>query len=62
MMKFLVKYEIHAKVISVEETELTKVKNIIKESFNIEDDIIIQRFDTTWEEFIDINCNEDEKF
>ena len=59
MMKFLVKYEIHAKVISVEETELTKVKDIITESFNIEDDIIIQRFDKTWEEFIDINCNEE---
>jgi hypothetical protein len=56
MMKFLVKYGIHAKAISVEETELTKVKDIIKESFNIEDDIIIQRFDKTWEEFIDINC------
>jgi hypothetical protein len=39
----------------VEETELTKVKDIIKESFNIEDDIIIQRFDKIWEEFIDIN-------
>jgi hypothetical protein len=44
---------------SVEETELTKVKDIIKESFNIDDDIIIQRFDKTWEEFIDINCNEE---
>jgi hypothetical protein len=31
MMKFLVKYGIHAKGISVEETELTKVKDIIKE-------------------------------
>ena len=59
MMKFLVKYGIHAKGISVEETELTKVKDIIKESFNIEDDIIIQRFDKSWEEFIDINCNEE---
>jgi hypothetical protein len=39
---------------SVEETELTKVKDIIKESFNIDDDIIIQRSDKTWEEFIDI--------
>jgi hypothetical protein len=29
------------------------VKDIIKESFNIEDDIIIQRFDKTWEEFIE---------
>jgi hypothetical protein len=38
---------------------LTKVKDITKESFNIEDDIIIQRFDQTWEEFIDINCNEE---
>jgi hypothetical protein len=37
MMKFLVKYGIHTKGISVEETELTKVKDIIKESFNIED-------------------------
>jgi hypothetical protein len=44
---------------SVEETELTKVKDIIKESFNIDDDIIIQRSDKTWEEFIDINCNEE---
>ena len=35
------------------------MKDIIKESFNIEDDIIIQRFDQTWEEFIDINCNEE---
>ena len=59
MMKFLVKYGIHAKGIIVEETELTKVKDIIKESFNIEDDIIIQRFDKTWEEFIDVNCNEE---
>jgi hypothetical protein len=50
---------LHAKGISVEETELTKVKDIIKESFNIEDDIIIQRFDKIWEEFIDINCNEE---
>jgi hypothetical protein len=33
MMKFLVKYGIHAKGISVEETELTKVKDIIKESY-----------------------------
>jgi hypothetical protein len=47
MMKFLVKYGIHAKGIRVEETELTKVKDIIKESFNIEDVIIIQRFDKT---------------
>ena len=38
---------------------LVKVKDIIKESFNIEDDIIIQRFDKTWEEFIDINCSEE---
>jgi hypothetical protein len=29
MMKFLVKYGIHAKGISVEETELTKVKDMI---------------------------------
>ena len=59
MMKFLVKYGIHAKGKNVEETELTKVKDIIKGSFNIEDDIIIQRFDKTWEEFIDINCSEE---
>jgi hypothetical protein len=35
-----------------------KFVSLIYHNFNIEDDIIIQRFDKTWEEFIDINCNE----
>jgi hypothetical protein len=37
----------------------TNLNNHVPESFNIEDDIIIQRFDKIWEEFIDINCNEE---